>query len=285
MNNRKLKNIFDDKSSLLKGSLLSKNQNSVCEFYNLEKQIAEEVFKYSPGLLDEYYLSVLTDTLKKISHMRTTKYHNGINLFDDYVKLFEQLHYDTGNVLFNDINQSFVNGLLSRKYDDKISFVKKLLSKGYKLTDNTEVIINAIVYGDKELFNICLKSGSPVNHKKLNLSPLFYKSLFAKTENPEEQQKLTFYFWDKLIKNGANINAFQGHEHYLIQNSSQDNKPYFQWLLNNNADTSIKWTDNLQKEHSLRSFVNTNCVELGIVLDKFLLTAETKYKTSSNKIK
>lgn len=248
--------------------------------FQKEMEIAKRVFNEEPALLEEFFDQSIKKCLHLLEyvmltnsrHLNTQNRLSNNNKWEDANLFFEQLYCEMGTELFEKIPHSFVNNIA--KDSLKINFSKELLRKGYQLHKNTEVIITAIAKGDKELFDLCIEANSNVNPESLRIhkAPLSYKSELAKDLNKEEKETLTLYFWNRLIEKGANVNIFSGHNHFLVSNASQDNTVYFEWLLKNNANHNITWSDNMGNQHTLVSFVENNAPQLKPILDRVLLS-------------
>lgn len=229
-----------------------------------EKQIAKNVFFDSPELMEKFFDDKISHCLNLLKVANDHKWEDG-NAY------FNELYNELGSALFNKIPHSFINKIVSDS--GKLDFVKNILKRGYQLTNNFEVINTAITKGDKELFDLSLAANScvnPLSSRNLNI-PLSFKSLFLADSNKEKVEELTLYFWDKLVKNGADVNILEGHKHLLVQNANNDNSVYFEWLLKNNATPDISWKDDLGASHTLAEYVEKNSPSLKPVLDKYLL--------------
>lgn len=244
-----------------------------------EKEIAKNIFHDYPELMEKFFDSKIDHclTLLKVAfisdskHLTTQIKQFNNNRWEDINTYFKELYNELGNELLKKIPHSFVNNIVSDS--SKIDLVKDILKKGYQLTNNFEVINRAITKGDKELFHLALDANSCVNPpsiRNLNI-PLSFKSLFSGDSSKEQKEELTLYFWDKLVQKGADVNILDGHKHLLVSNANNYDRVYFEWLLKNNANPEISWTDDLGVEHTLAGYVEKNSPALKPILDKYLL--------------
>lgn len=268
--------IFNEQSKKASNELISNNNYNLSSIYTEHSKIAYDIFSEQPELFDQFLefttnrmIGRLENSMISESNHQTNQNKNkNIHQFNESIALYEILHKEHGFKIFDFIPEATIHRLSTDKF--KADFVKDLLNKGYKLT-NTDTIISSIIKGDKELFDLALKAGSPVNHRKRDRCPLYYDSLFVKDKNQEDIKKLNLYFWNQLVQHGADVNAFSGYEHFLILNASEHNKDKFIWLLENGANPDISWTDNMKKNHSLQSYLENNASGLLPILDKFML--------------
>lgn len=268
--------IFNEQSAKVSNELISANNYNLSSIYTEHSKLANEIFAEQPELFDEFLKFTINRMIGRLensmisdsNHQTNQNKSRNINQFNESIALYDILHKEHGPKIFNFIPESTIHRLSTDKF--KVDFVKDLLNKGYQLT-NTDTIISSIVKGDKELFDLALKAGSPVNHRKRDCSPLYYDSLFVKDKNQAEIKELNLYFWNQLVQHGADVNAFSGYDHFLILNASEHNKDKFIWLLENGANPDISWTDNIKKNHSLQSYLENNASGLLPILDKFIL--------------
>lgn len=268
--------IFNEQSAKISNELIIAKNYNLSSIYTEHSKLANDIFAEQPELFDEFLkftthrmMGRLENSMISDSNHQTNQNKNrNIHQFNESIALYDILYDEHGSKIFDFIPESTIHRLSTDKF--KTDFVKDLLNKGYKLT-NTDTLISSIVKGDKELFDLALKAGSPVNHRKRERSPLYYNSLVVKDKNQEEIKKLNLYFWNQLVQHGANVNAFSGYEHFLILNASEHNKDKFVWLLENGANPDISWTDNMKKNHSLQSYLENNAAGLLPILDKFIL--------------
>lgn len=167
--------IFNEQSAKVSNELIIAKNYNLSSIYTEHSKLANEIFAEQPELFDEFLKFTINRMIGRLensmisdsNHQTNQNKSRNIHQFNESIALYEILHKEHGSKIFDFIPESTIHRLSTDKF--KADFVKDLLNKGYKLT-NTDTLISSIVKGDKELFDLALKAGSPVNHRKRDRS-------------------------------------------------------------------------------------------------------------------